>query len=156
MTDNDAYPRLTIAPCGINEARAVIGQLHRHLPVPPKGGKFALALLDELGELRGVALVGHGARLASDRWTATVTRVATDGVRNGCSMLYGASGRVWRTMGGRTLYTYTLDGEPGTSLRAAGWTYAGLTDGGEWSRPSRPRPPATWTDPKHRWLKAVA
>lgn len=35
--------------------------------------------------------------------------------------------------------TYTLPSEPGTSLRAAGFHFDGLTDGGEWSRPSRPR-----------------
>lgn len=156
MATDDAYPHLIVAPCGINEARRVVGQLHRHLPIPPKGGKFALALIDEDGEVRGVAIIGHGARMASDRWTATVTRVATDGARNGCSMLYGASARVWRCMGGRLLLTYTLPDDLGTSLRAAGWDYAGLTDGGEHSRPSRPRAPAVNAEPKHRWLRRVA
>ena len=42
--------------------------------------------------------------------------------------------------------------EPGTSLRAAGWLYAGLTKGGEHDRPSRRRGPSVEAGRKHRWF----
>ena len=39
-----------------------------------------------------------------------------EGVKNGCSMLYGAAWRAARALGYRRLGTYTLQTEPGTSL----------------------------------------
>lgn len=64
-----------------------------------------------------------------DGFTAEVLRVCTvpEAPRGACSMLYGACWRAWRGMGGRRLITYTLDTEPGTSLRAAGWLQVGKT-----------------------------
>jgi hypothetical protein len=56
-------------------------------------------------------------------------------------------------MGGKVLYTFTLDCETGASLRAAGWTEDGISPGGEHSRPSRPRAPAQQSGPKIRWKK---
>jgi hypothetical protein len=57
-------------------------------------------------------------------------------------------------MGARALYTYTDRDEPGTSLRAAGWIFDGLTDGGEWTRPSRQRSLAICASEKRRWRPA--
>jgi hypothetical protein len=48
-------------------------------------------------------------------------RLASDGTQNACSFLYAASARVAKAMGFVRFITYTLDNEPGTSLRAAGW-----------------------------------
>ena len=45
----------------------------------------------------------------------------------------------------------TLAGEPGTSLRAAGWRRAGETKGGSWDRPARRRVSTGNTGPKVRW-----
>lgn len=142
---------LRLSPCTITEAKRYVAEWHRHLPKPPNGGRFALAALDYDGNIRGVAIVGHGARLATDRWQATVTRVATDGARNACSFLYGGCARTWRTMGGRRLLTYTLDRESGSSLRAAGWILDGVTAGGTHDRPSRPRNAPVEGGPKQRW-----
>jgi hypothetical protein len=55
-------------------------------------------------------------------------------------------------MGYDRYVTYTLEGEPGTSLRAAGFHFDGYTDGGEWSRPSRKRRPAMQSGKKCRWI----
>lgn len=51
--------------------------------------------------------------------------------------------------------TYTLPEEPGTSLRAAGFSDQGLTAGGEHSRPSRYRKPALRPDRKRRWMRKL-
>lgn len=105
-------------------------------------------------EIVGVALVGWPARAQSSDEidTLCVLRVAVkEGVKNGCSMLYGACWRAARAMGADSMITYTHDDEPGTSLRAAGWIDGGLTSGGEWDRPSRKRGPAVDPKPKRRW-----
>ena len=47
-------------------------------------------------------------------------------------------GRAAKALGYRKIITYTLDTEPGTSLRAAGWTCAGLAGGKRWTGQRRP------------------
>jgi len=77
------------------------------------------------------------ARLSNDGHTAEVIRVATDGVKNGCSMLYGALVRIAWGMGYTRVLTYTLENESGSSLRAAGWRCDGARETGgpaEWDR----------------------
>lgn len=143
--------RLTIVPCTIQDAKAFVEQHHRH-HIAPLSGLFAVAVADEAGTVRGVAIVGRPvARRAQDGWTAEVTRVATDGAENACSALYGACWRAARALGWRKLITYTLDTEPGVSLRAAGWREVGAVQGGTWNRPSRPRVDKHPTQNKLRW-----
>ena len=50
-----------------------------------------------------------------------------------------AAWRAAKALGYRRLITYTLNTEPGTSLRGAGWKLIGERGGGSWSVPSRPR-----------------
>jgi hypothetical protein len=64
-----------------------------------------------------------------DGRTAEVYRIASDGVPNGCSMLYGALVRAAWALGYDKALTYTLADEPGTSLKASGWTYDGEAGG---------------------------
>lgn len=128
---------LEIVPVTLAEANAFVEKHHRHHK-PVVGHKFCLAVSD--GEIRGVAIVGRPvARMLDDGWTLEVNRVCTDGTRNACSMLYGASWRAARAMGYRKLITYTLPEEGGASLRAAGWKLIGERGGGNWNVPSRPR-----------------
>lgn len=94
------------------------------------------------------------ARLSWVAGTAEVVRVATDGTRNACSMLYGAAWRACRALGYRRLVTYTLPEEGGASLRAAGWRLVGEAGGGSWSRKSRPRVDLHPTQQKMRWEAA--
>src|SRR5882724_3740746 len=69
-----------------------------------------------------------------------VTRLATDSTPNACSILYAAAWQAARALGYRRLVTYTQQGEPGGSLRAAGWrVVATRPPRPGWSRPSRPR-----------------
>ena len=130
---------LRVVPCTISDAREFVTQHHRHHRAPV-GGLFAVACADDVGAIRGVAIVGRPvARMNDDGWTAEVTRTATDGARNACSMLYGACWRAARALGYRRLITYTLESESGCTLIAAGWRCLGQVGGGSWSRESRPR-----------------
>jgi hypothetical protein len=145
---------LSLTPCSIADARSFVGQVHRHHK-PPLGGLFAVAVSD--GEkVVGVAIVGRPvARMSQDGWTAEVTRLATDGTRNACSILYAACWRAARALGWRRLVTYTLPEEGGASLRAAGWKCLGEAGGGSWNRERRPRVDRHPTQTKLRW-EAVA
>jgi hypothetical protein len=145
---------MTIRPITLREAYAFVDAHHRHHS-SPQGGNFALSVRD--GErLCGVAIAGRPvARRLQDGLTLEVTRVATDGSRNACSMLYGACRRVAFAMGYRRLITYTLLSEPGTSLRAAGWMEMGHVRADRWSRRDRRRADRLVV-PKRRWELAAA
>lgn len=149
MTD-----RLQLVPVTIGDAIEFIRQHHRHHK-PPVSGLFAVAA-SLGGEVVGVAVVGRpNARMLQDGWTAEVTRLATDGSRNACSLLYGAAWRACRALGYRRLVTYTLPEEGGSSLRAAGWACVSTAGGGSWSRELRPRVDRHPTQEKFRWEMTV-
>lgn len=134
----------------LSDAAEFCAQHHRHHK-PPIGGLFAVAVADGRN-VRGVAIVGRPvARGNNDGWTAEVTRVATDGTRNACSMLYAACWRAARALGYRKLITYTLAEESGSSLRAVGWRVVGEVRGRSWSCKSRPRVDRHPLQNKLRW-----
>ncbi len=142
--------RLRVVPCSLVDANAFIAIHHRHHK-PHPFGHFAIACADETN-VRGVAVVGRpSARMLCDGFTAEVTRLATDGAPNACSMLYGAAWRACRALGWLRLITYTLPEEGGASLRASGWRCIGEAGGGSWSTPSRPRVDKHPTQIKMRW-----
>jgi len=155
--------KLTIRPITQRAARAWITAHHRHLDAP-RGDVIRCAVVDEAGEIRGVAMAGRPvSRRLDDGTTLEVTRVATDGATNACSMLYGALRRAAVALGFVRLVTYTLPEEGGASLRASGWREDGAAGGGSWSAPSRPRgedllltlpgmAARTRTDVKTRWV----
>lgn len=129
---------LKIVPCDLSEANAFVFQVHRHHGKVP-GGKFAHACADG-DKVVGVAITGRPvSRIRQDGYTLEVTRLATDGTKNACSMLYAAAWRTARSLGYRRVGTYILKAETGVSLRAAGWRLVGETGGGSWDRASRPR-----------------
>jgi hypothetical protein len=129
---------LTVTPVNLDEANAFVTTRHRHHR-PVVGHKFAVAVSDD-AKIVGVAIVGRPvARLTDDGFTLEVNRLCTDGTKNACSMLYGASWRAAKALGYRRLITYTLPSESGASLRASGWRLIGLRGGGNWNAPSRPR-----------------
>ena len=144
--------RLTIVPTSFAEACEFIRLHHRHHK-PPIGHKFSVAVADEEGKVRGVATVGRPvARGADDGWTLEVNRVATDGAKNACSMLYAAAWRAARALGYRKVITYTLPEEGGASLRGAGWKSVGQTTHRKgWDCPTRPRVDTHPLQLKMRW-----
>lgn len=129
---------MEIRPITLREANAYVAQHHRHNQ-PTNGHKWSIACYDG-DRLCGVAICGRpAARKLDDGLTIEIRRVCTDGTRNACSMLYGASCRVAKAMGYKRVITYTLLSEPGASLRASNFTDCGEAGGVSWNVPSRPR-----------------
>lgn len=141
---------LSLVPLTLRKANAFIKEHHRHHK-PARGCICVVGVTDEAG-LVGVAIIDRTvARMATDGWTAEVTRVCTTGASNACSMLYGAAWRAVRALGYRRLITYTLLEEGGASLRGAGWKCLGEAGGGSWNRKSRPRNDQHPTQRKLKW-----
>ena len=134
-----SYVRLRIVPISLEEANAFVMEYHRHHD-PVTGHKFSIAVADDSQSVRGVAIIGRPvSRIMDDGWTLEVNRCCTDGVPNGCSMLYRAAWRATKEMGYTRLITYTLPEEHGGSLKGAGFHLIGERGGGSWSRKDRPR-----------------
>lgn len=115
---------------------------HRHNKAP-RGARFAIEAL-WAGEIVGVVIVGRTvARKLHEQTTCEVLRccVRADAPRNTPSYLYGAARRVWQSWGGQRVITYTLDSEPGDSLRGAGFLPVAKTrsEPKGWDRKARGR-----------------
>jgi hypothetical protein len=133
---------LRVVPVTFKDASGFVAMHHRH-HAPPLGCKFCVGAADDAGVLRGVAIAGRPvAREFDDGQTLEVTRVATDGTANACSLLYAACWRASKALGYRRLVTYTQAGESGASLRGAGWRIVAQRPARPgWDMPSRPRQP---------------
>ena len=128
---------LTLIPVPLKEANAFVAKHHRHHK-PVTGHKFSLGCIRD-GQLAGVAIVGRPvSRYLDDGRTLEVNRLCSTGEKNVCSFLYGAAARAAKALGYGKIITYTLDTEPGTSLRAAGWTCAGPAGGERWTGKRKP------------------
>lgn len=137
-------------PMTRDECNAYIQAHHRH---HKKVAGYRYGVGCELdGKLVGIAVIGRPrARRIEQYAKAEVTRLATDGTHNACSFLYGVCDRLCRLVGFRALFTYILETEPGTSLRASNWVYCYTTRGGTQDRPSRRRTDQAPTCPKQCW-----
>lgn len=150
--------RLWLRPITVKAATSWCVTIHRHLRRELAGARFAVSVVDATGALRGVGLVTSGPRVWEGTGRCNIARIGTDGVKNGCSMLYGALCRAAQALGYREAWTYTLPSEPGTSLRAAGFMEEGMTAGGEHDRPNqtnRRRRAAEQPQPKRRWRRIL-
>lgn len=146
--------RLTVARIQLAAANAVVDAIHRHHG-SRRGHVFSIAAAVD-GAVVGVAITGRPSSRGYDPLeVAEVTRLATDGTPNACSFLYGASARAARALGYRRIITYTLATEPGTSLRAAGFTLIAIIPGRSWSCASRPRIDKHPTTDKHLWAREL-
>lgn len=144
----------TIAPCTVTAAARYVAENHRHLP-RVQGGLFAVQVeIDR--RCVGVGIFGNPPRVWQGTGRGVITRVATPGTENACSMIYGALCRAAKAIGYSEAWTYTLPEESGVSLRAAGFIDMGMTAGGEWSRPSRTRRSAVRPEQKRRWIRILS
>lgn len=131
---------LSAKPCTLKQANELVDKLHRHHK-PVTGHRFSISAW--YGDmLVGVCIVGRPVAKGTNQYeVAEVTRLVTDGTRNACSFLYSRAARAAEAMGFRSIQTFILASEPGTSLRASGWelvaTLKARTDPGWNSRDSR-------------------
>jgi hypothetical protein len=141
----------------LKEANAFISQLHRHHD-PVQGHRFSIGY-EKDGKLVGVATIGRPvARHTNQKEVLEVTRLCTDGTPNACSALYSGAARIARAMGYKTIQTFILESEPGTSLIASGWEFSGYSGGGAWSGTYGEGKPRKNTHPqerKQKWAKVV-
>lgn len=142
---------LSLQPITIGEAREFIRLVHRHHAPRKTCDRFAVAVNDGQ-QVVGVAIVSNPtARMIGRDYTAEVSRLATTGHANACSMLYAAAWRAARALGYRRMITYILASEPGTSVAAAGWRLVAEVKGESWHRDRRPRVDRHPTQDKLRW-----
>lgn len=155
---------MEVKPITLREANAYVEAFHRH-HWPTVGHKWSLAAYKD-GRLCGVAVVGRPTgRYLDDGHTLEVTRLCTDGTRNACSVLYAACARRAKLEGYEKIVTFILQSEPGTSLKAAGWTLESAKAGKpKWNKQRyadkpvqlslfpKKEPPAEY---KQRWAKAL-
>lgn len=142
---------MELLPLSLAEANALVSQWHRHnRPVP--GHKFSVGVARD-GVVVGAVIVGRPvARHFDNGDTLEVVRVATDGSKNACSMLYGAAQRAAFALGYRRLITYTRTDESGSSLKAAGWKVIAKRPPRSWAASSVKRPRTDATEPTERFL----
>ena len=144
---------IELVPITQRAAREWVNRTHRHLKYP-RGDVFRVALAVN-GDIVAVASAGRpSARMLQDGKTLEITRVSSTAeiTINACSRLYAALIKAGTALGYKRFFTYTLPDEPGTSLRASNFQDLGVSEGGEWSRPSRTREKAACPEPKRRWL----
>lgn len=146
---------LRIVPMTLSAVNDFISTHHRHHK-KVQGHRFSLGVKDADGKLVGVATCGRPVARKTDQYSVLeVTRLATDGTYNACSVLYGACARVAKEMGFSRIQTFILDSEPGTSLKASGWVKDGETGGASWDVPSRPREDKCVLAPRSRWVRIL-
>jgi hypothetical protein len=146
-----------ICPVTLREAQSFIREHHRHNDCT-SGHKYSVGLQED-GRLIGVVTAGKPiARGNDDGYTLEITRCCVlEGHRNANSRLYAAALKVARAMGFRRALTYSLPSESGSSLKAVGFQFDGMTKyyPNGWDTPARPRKkPARYPNcPKIRWIK---
>lgn len=131
---------LKIVPLELREANDLVARLHRHHK-PVQGHRFSIGCINRLPDaddvLVGAAIVGRPVSGADPKSILEVTRLVTDGTEHACSKLYGACARIGKELGYKKIQTYILSTEPGTSLKAAGWVFDGMSKPAGWSNGSR-------------------
>ena len=146
---------LRIQPITFARAKEYVADHHRHHR-PPQGHKFSICVVNEENVIVGVCMAGRPVnRTRDDGFTLEVTRLCTIGVKNSCSILYGAVSRIAKEMGYRKIGTYILESESGVSLKASGWKFKHAVKGHSWDRPDRPRSDDHPLCDKQYWEKVL-
>jgi hypothetical protein len=123
---------MKIKPLTLSQANKLVEKWHRHHK-PTQGHRFSIGAEVD-GEIIGAAIVSRPVSRCVDPYAvAEVTRLVTNGHKNACSFLYGATARIAKEMGFEKIQTYILDSESGKSLSASGWIFEEMTQGGDWN-----------------------
>lgn len=142
---------LRLRPLTLAQANELVTRLHRHHK-KIQGHRFSIGVESD-GVLVGAVIVGRPVSASFDQNNvAEVTRLVTDGTKNACSSLYSAAARAAQAMGYDRIQTYILEDEPGTSLRASGWSldYVTRDPAGKWHS----RPALAVGGVKQRWSRS--
>tara|TARA_R100001443_G_C3241447_1_gene150881 strand:- start:64 stop:531 length:468 start_codon:yes stop_codon:yes gene_type:complete len=110
---------LKVVPLSLKEANEFVTKYHRHNK-KCQGHKFSLGAIFK-NELVGVVIVGRPvSRRLDNKLTLEINRncVLDNAPKGTCSFLYSKAIKVWQTMGGKKIITYTLNYESGSSLKA--------------------------------------
>tara|TARA_R110000851_G_C12747638_1_gene531629 strand:- start:69 stop:524 length:456 start_codon:yes stop_codon:yes gene_type:complete len=132
---------LICIPLKLKEANVFVKEHHRH-STQCRGHRFSLGAIFK-DELVGVAIIGRAInRYLDNRFTAEVLRncVLETAPKGTCSFLYSRAMKVWQSQGGKKIITYTLETEPGSSLKAVSFdatATTGLFKGGWQNRSNR-------------------
>jgi hypothetical protein len=125
----------TIEQIPFSEAAGFVWRTHRTLPLSPIRVQIRRCLaVYWKHRIRAVAMLGEPVAPSLCRTHLEVRRLASDGLYGACSALYVACRDAALP---RRLVTYTLPGESGASLRAAGMVEDGLTRGTRDTRKGR-------------------
>ena len=145
---------MRIAPITFKAASEYINKHHRHHKASI-GCKFCISVVDDSGQLHGVAVCGRPvSRHLDDGETLEINRVCTDGAMNACSMLYGACCRIAKAMGYSKVITYILASENGASLKASNFVCEGEAGGTHWTG-ARNRGQDIPAEMKTRWVRIL-
>ena len=88
--------------------------------------------------------------------TAELCRLPIDGTYNACSQLYAAAAKVAaKDWAFEKIQTFILESEPGTSLKATGWTFDGMTKGDSRFGLRKGRRRDVPEGRKQRWIKVL-
>ena len=151
----DSVTGLALVPLSFKDACELIERWHRH-HAPPQAHLFSIGCVLN-GELVGCVIVNRpAARHYNGQGVAEVSRLATDGTPHVASKLYAAAARACTAMGYRRMQTYILEREPGTSLKAAGWTLADKVANTNWGHASRRGAAVVTREPRLRWVRDLA
>ena len=110
---------LKVVPLSLKEANEFVTKYHRHNK-KCQGHKFSLGAIFK-NKLVGVVIVGRPvSRKLDNKLTLEINRncVLDNAPKGTCSFLYSKAIKVWQTMGGKKIITYTLNYESGSSLKA--------------------------------------
>lgn len=148
-----SHSSLEIRPITFRAASEYINMHHRHHRATV-GCKFCIGLFDG-DKMVGCAVSGRPvSRRLDDGLTCEINRLCTDGTKNACSMLYGASCRIAKAMGYKKVITYILESENGASLKASNFTCEGVAGGTHWTG-VRNKGQAIPHEMKTRWCRIL-
>jgi len=109
-------------PLTLKEANEFVTTHHRHNK-KCQGHRFSIGCIKD-NDMVGVAICGRPlSRRLDSQLVLEVLRVCIKdpAPKNACSYLYARAWKIWQSMGGNKILTYTLASESGASMRAVGW-----------------------------------
>lgn len=149
---------LSLIPLSLKEANEFVTKHHRHNK-RCVGHKFSIGAIYK-NNLVGVVIVGRPvARKLDNRFTLEINRncVLDTAPKGTCSFLYARAIKIWQSMGGKKIITYTLETESGSSLKAVNFKKETTVQPFKKNTGWTTRPNRIWQEvqatPRIRWVK---